>query len=61
MAHTQKLNMVRDVDALARQARFGALPERIRPEDTTEVVPIIARYPSQDLYDHEKSLTCKFI
>lgn len=61
MAHTQKLNMVRDVDALVRQARFGALPERIRPEDTTEVVPIIARYPSQDLYDHEKSLTCKFI
>lgn len=61
MAHTQKLNMVRDVDALARQARFGSLPERIRPEDTTEVVPIIARYPSQDLYDHEKSLTCKFI
>ncbi|MGW6902678.1 hypothetical protein ACWGF2_39815 [Streptomyces sp. NPDC054919] len=61
MAHTQKLKMVGDVDALARQARFGALPERIRSEDTTEVVPIIARYPSQDLYDHEKSLTCKFI
>ncbi|MET8330897.1 hypothetical protein [Streptomyces sp. NPDC005181] len=61
MTHTQKADKVKEVDALARQARFGFLPERIRSEDTTEVVPTMARYPSQDLYDHEKSLTCRFI
>ncbi|MFF0291213.1 hypothetical protein [Streptomyces sp. NPDC005262] len=61
MMNMQKVDKDMDVDVLARQARFGALPERIRPEDTTEVVPVMARYPSQDLYDHENSLTCKFI
>ncbi|MFD7445759.1 hypothetical protein [Streptomyces sp. NPDC059909] len=55
-----KVRTVEDADASARRARFGALPVRIRPQDTTEVVPLIARYPSQDLYDHEKWLTCRF-
>ncbi|MEU6341117.1 hypothetical protein ABZ883_09215 [Streptomyces sp. NPDC046977] len=50
-----------DADAAARRARFGALPERIRPQDTTEVVPLVDRYPSQDHYDHEKWLTCRFV
>lgn len=50
-----------DAEAAARRARFGALPERIRPQDTTEVVPLIAKYPSQDHYDHEKWLTCRFV
>ncbi|WP_431955132.1 hypothetical protein [Actinacidiphila sp. bgisy167] len=50
-----------DGGAPARSARFGALPERVRPEDTTEVVPIVARYPPQDLYDHEKWLTCRWV
>ncbi|MFD3457960.1 hypothetical protein ACFWVC_38040 [Streptomyces sp. NPDC058691] len=50
-----------DAAAAARRARFGALPERVRPEDTTEVIPLIARYPSQDHYDHEKWLTCRFV
>jgi hypothetical protein len=50
-----------DADAAARHVRFGALPERIRPEETTEVVPVMNRYPSQDLYDHEKNLTCRYI
>lgn len=50
-----------DGGAPARRARFGALPERVRPEDTTEVVPVVARYPSQDLYDHEKWLTCRWV
>ncbi|MFJ4844772.1 hypothetical protein [Streptomyces sp. NPDC088733] len=50
-----------DADAAARRARFGALPKRIRPQDTTEVVPLVDRYPSQDHYDHEKWLTCRFV
>ncbi|MDX3235004.1 hypothetical protein PV392_04765 [Streptomyces sp. ME03-5709C] len=56
-----KVVMAADNGAAARQARFGALPERVRPEDTTEVVPLVARYPSQDLYDHEKWLTCRWV
>ncbi|MDX3098203.1 hypothetical protein PV703_26245 [Streptomyces sp. ME01-24h] len=56
-----KVVMAADNGAGARQARFGALPERVRPEDTTEVVPVVARYPSQDLYDHEKWLTCRWV
>ncbi|MDX3070925.1 hypothetical protein ACIP98_04625 [Streptomyces sp. NPDC088354] len=50
-----------DADAAARRARFGALPERVRPEETTEVIPLIAKYPSQDHYDHEKWLTCRWV
>ncbi|MFF3564954.1 hypothetical protein ACFYXS_33420 [Streptomyces sp. NPDC002574] len=52
---------VADADAAARRARFGALPERVRPEETTEVIPLIAKYPSQDHYDHEKWLTCRWV
>ncbi|WP_431962437.1 hypothetical protein [Actinacidiphila sp. bgisy160] len=50
-----------DTGAVARRTRFGTLPERVRPEDTTEVVPVVERYPSQDLYDHEKWLTCRWV
>ncbi|WP_351235524.1 hypothetical protein [Streptomyces sp. NPDC002133] len=63
MPNTQKVkkvDTVEDTAASSRQARFGSLPERVRPEDTTEVVPLIARYPSQDHYDHEKWLTCRY-
>ncbi|MFD8077788.1 hypothetical protein ACFV3E_34630 [Streptomyces sp. NPDC059718] len=67
MPNTQKVVKVvkvvkaTDNGAVARQARFGALPERVRPEETTEVVPIVERYPSQDHYDHEKWLTCRWV
>jgi hypothetical protein len=63
MPNTQKVVTiaVKDADAVARQARFGALPQRVLPEDTTEVIPVMDRYPSQDLYDHEKWLTCKWV
>lgn len=56
-----KVAKAADTGAVTRQARFGALPERVRPEDTTEVVPIVERYPSQDHYDHEKWLTCRWV
>ncbi|MFE0633492.1 hypothetical protein ACFW3D_42015 [Streptomyces sp. NPDC058864] len=67
MPNTQKVVKVvkvvkaADNGAVVRRARFGALPERVRPEDITEVVPIVERYPSQDLYDHEKWLTCRWV
>ncbi|MDX2847800.1 MULTISPECIES: hypothetical protein [Streptomycetaceae] len=56
-----KVVVAADSGAATRQARFGALPARVRPEDTTEVVPIVERYPSQDLYDPEKWLTCRWV
>ncbi|MFF7215922.1 hypothetical protein ACFZAU_36200 [Streptomyces sp. NPDC008238] len=56
-----KVDRAADSGAVARRARFGALPERVLPGETTEVVPIVERYPSQDLYDHEKWLTCRWV
>ncbi|MFJ3233965.1 hypothetical protein [Streptomyces sp. NPDC086787] len=40
-----------DSAALARHARFGALPERIRPEDMVADKPALPRDPTGDSYD----------
>ncbi|WP_165956365.1 hypothetical protein [Streptomyces hainanensis] len=42
-----------DEAAEARHVRFGALPERIRPEDRFEEVPAAAPDPARDLYNDD--------
>ncbi|MFJ8105664.1 hypothetical protein [Streptomyces sp. NPDC096132] len=37
-----------------RKARFGALPERVRPEDTVEERPAAPRDPARDAYDPDE-------
>ncbi|MGW1786363.1 hypothetical protein ACWCQQ_45940 [Streptomyces sp. NPDC002143] len=37
--------------AAERRARFGALPERVRLEDTVEERPATPRDPARDAYD----------
>ncbi|WP_416986438.1 hypothetical protein [Streptomyces sp. T028] len=37
-----------------RRARFGALPERVRPEDTVEERPAAPRDPARDAYDPDE-------
>ncbi|MER5429929.1 hypothetical protein [Streptomyces sp. NPDC002588] len=34
-----------------RRARFGTLPERVRPEDTVEERPATPKDPARDAYD----------
>ncbi|MGW7238516.1 hypothetical protein [Streptomyces sp. NPDC054804] len=46
-----------DVDAAAevlRHQRFGALPERIRPEDMVETTPAIRHDPDREAYDPDE-------
>ncbi|POX50152.1 hypothetical protein C3489_23190 [Streptomyces sp. Ru71] len=41
-------------EAASRRARFGTLPERVRPEQTVETKPATAPDPARDRYDvHE--------
>ncbi|QIB44581.1 hypothetical protein [Streptomyces aureoverticillatus] len=40
----------------ARQARFGKLPERVRPEDTVEERPAVAPDPARDTYNADEWL-----
>lgn len=40
----------------ARRARFGKLPERIRPEDVVEEKPATVRDPARDAYDSDEWL-----
>ncbi|GAB2930390.1 hypothetical protein [Streptomyces mayteni] len=49
-----------DTAAEARRARFGTLPEPIRPEDRFEEVPAAAPDPARDLYNDDEWLvrTC---
>lgn len=54
---TKDTDMVRDTDEVARQARFGALPERVRLEDTVQEVPATAPDPSRDTYNADEWLT----
>jgi hypothetical protein len=37
-----------------RRARFGALPERVRPEDMVEERPAAPRDPARDTYDPDE-------
>ncbi|MFG2474613.1 hypothetical protein [Streptomyces fagopyri] len=47
-------------EAAVRRARFGALPERIRLEDTVEERPATVPDPARDAYDEDEWLvrTC---
>ncbi|MGE7425869.1 hypothetical protein ACQKKI_08885 [Staphylococcus capitis] len=45
-----------DAAAQARSARFGRLPERIRPEDTVQVVPATAPDPARDTFNSDEWL-----
>ncbi|MEU3245116.1 MULTISPECIES: hypothetical protein [unclassified Streptomyces] len=47
-------------EAAVRRARFGALPERIRLEDTVEERPATAPDPARDAYSEDEWLvrTC---
>lgn len=38
----------------ARQARFGRLPERIRPEDMVQEVPAADPDPARDTYNPDE-------
>ncbi|MEV6011433.1 hypothetical protein AB0M29_32040 [Streptomyces sp. NPDC051976] len=40
----------------ARRARFGTLPERIRPEDTIEERPATVPDPARDTYNADEWL-----
>ncbi|MCQ9181288.1 hypothetical protein KMT30_20010 [Streptomyces sp. IBSBF 2953] len=37
-----------------RRARFGALPERVRPQDMVEEQPATPRDPARDAYDPDE-------
>ncbi|KQX67808.1 hypothetical protein [Streptomyces sp. Root1310] len=37
-----------------RRARFGALPERVRPQDMVEERPATPRDPDRDAYDPDE-------
>jgi hypothetical protein len=43
-----------DADGARRRARFGTLPERVRPEDTVEERPATPRDPARDAYDPDE-------
>ncbi|MEU2426412.1 hypothetical protein ABZ619_36305 [Streptomyces sp. NPDC007851] len=38
-------------EAARRSERFGALPERIRPEDMVETTPAVRHDPDREAYD----------
>ncbi|MEU6064022.1 hypothetical protein ABZ864_05835 [Streptomyces sp. NPDC047082] len=44
-----------DTEATLRRARFGALPDRVRLEDTVEERPATPRDPARDAYDPDES------
>ncbi|MFK0156049.1 hypothetical protein ACIQVK_28755 [Streptomyces sp. NPDC090493] len=41
-------------EAVTRKERFGALPERIRPEDMVETRPAVRHDPDRDAYDPDE-------
>lgn len=43
-------------EAAARQARFGALPGRVRAEDMVQEVPATAPDPARDTYNQDEWL-----
>ncbi|OLZ70289.1 hypothetical protein AV521_14125 [Streptomyces sp. IMTB 2501] len=43
-------------EAVLRRTRFGALPERIRPEDTVETKPATLPDPARDAYNPDEWL-----
>lgn len=62
MTHTEKVTKkaqekVPDAAEVARQARFGALPEPIRLEDTFQELPATGPDPARDAYNADEWLT----
>ncbi|WP_328681514.1 hypothetical protein OG905_37465 [Streptomyces sp. NBC_00322] len=53
---TTKKN-VQDAAEMARRARFGSLPDRIRLEDTIQELPATAPDPAKDTYNSDEWLT----
>nr|WP_233273835.1 hypothetical protein [Streptomyces broussonetiae] len=45
-----------DTADAARRARFGTLPERIRPQDTVETRPATVPDPARDTYNPDEWL-----
>ena len=43
-------------DESLRRARFGTLPERVRPEDTVETSPATLPDPARDTYNPDEWL-----
>ncbi|MFE2578802.1 hypothetical protein [Streptomyces sp. NPDC059378] len=56
MTHTEHDETVPDTAEARRQERFGALPERIRPQDTVEERPAVAPDPARNAYDPDEWL-----
>ncbi|MFC4036076.1 hypothetical protein ACFO3J_32135 [Streptomyces polygonati] len=50
MTHTDK---TQDAAEVARRARFGALPARIRLEDTVEELPATVPDPAKNTYSDD--------
>lgn len=55
MTSTQQ--KIPDTAAAARRARFGKLPERIRPEQMVEESPATAPDPARHVYTADEWLT----
>ncbi|QKV90888.1 hypothetical protein HUT19_03320 [Streptomyces sp. NA02950] len=47
---------VRDTAGERRRARFGALPERVRPEEMVEERPAVAPDPARNAYNDDEWL-----
>ncbi|MGW7169103.1 hypothetical protein ACWGH3_28215 [Streptomyces sp. NPDC054884] len=43
-----------DAAEVGRRARFGALPERVNPQDLVEERPATPRDPARDAYDPDQ-------
>ncbi|MFD9000321.1 hypothetical protein ACFV0T_04935 [Streptomyces sp. NPDC059582] len=56
MAHAEHEGTAPDTAEALRRSRFGALPERIRPQDTVEERPAIAPDPARTAYDPDEWL-----
>ncbi|MFI6345499.1 hypothetical protein [Streptomyces sp. NPDC050560] len=56
MPRQGKTEKTEDAARAARRARFGTLPERVRPQDTVETRPAIAPDPSRDTYSSDEWL-----
>ncbi|MFJ4786497.1 hypothetical protein [Streptomyces sp. NPDC088794] len=57
---TPEKNELPDGTETGRRARFGRLPERIRPEDMVEETPATVPDPARDTYSSDEWLarTC---
>lgn len=53
---TEEKRHVSDVAEAGRRARFGALPDRIRLEDTVEERPATVPDPARDTYNPDEWL-----